>query len=112
MNVFMSVAFARRYDSTDDPDFIDGEGILDECFPLLGVAGDPGSFVSFLKWIPWVAKSNHSMNKSIQRRDAFFRRFIEHSLNETTSHCLVKALYSIRDKYQLDYDDILVTLSK
>ncbi|CAO3592834.1 unnamed protein product [Absidia cylindrospora] len=112
INVFMSVAFAKRYDSTEDPDFIDSEGILDECFPLLGVAGDPGSFVSLLKWLPWpLTKTPSSMKRAIDRRDAFFKRVIDHGLSETTSHCLVKTLYSIRDKYNFDDDDILVTLS-
>ncbi|CAO3638746.1 unnamed protein product [Cunninghamella echinulata] len=76
----MAVAFAKRLNSIDDLTFIDGEKISDECFPLLGVNGDPPSFVPFLKWIPLVSKSNTYLTYIIQRSCDYLNRVFQFAL--------------------------------
>ncbi|CAO3614680.1 unnamed protein product [Cunninghamella blakesleeana] len=111
INTFMTVAFAKRLNSINDYFFKDGEAILKESFPLIGVNGDPASFLSLFKWFPFLAKSTAYIKKVIQHRNQFFDHMIQHGLHETYAHNLVKEIYLVKNKYGFDDDDILVTIS-
>ncbi|KAI9300610.1 cytochrome P450 [Cunninghamella echinulata] len=111
INTFMTVAFAKSLDSIDDFLFTDGEAILNENFPLIGITGDPSSFIPFLKWFPFVSKSKTYLDQVIQHRNSFFHQMIDYGLDETTAHCLVKEIYAVKHLYGFDDQDILVTLS-
>ncbi|KAI9300611.1 cytochrome P450 [Cunninghamella echinulata] len=111
INTYMTVAFAKRLNSIDDFTFIDGEVILDECLPLLGVDGDPPSFVPFLKWIPFASKSNAYLTYTIQHIHDYMHRVFHYGLHKSHSHCLIKEIHSVKSFYNFDDDDIMVILS-
>ncbi|CAO3614672.1 unnamed protein product [Cunninghamella blakesleeana] len=112
MNTFMTVAFAKRFDSIDDPIFRDGEVILNECFPLLGVDGDPTSFLPFLRWVlPFFIKKDDYLSYAIQHSHNYLNQMFHYGLYKTDGHCLIKEFHAVKHLYDFDDDDIMVTLS-
>lgn len=112
MNVVLTTCLGMRAESVLDPLFKEVVAVTDEGMKLAGAAEDMSSFLPILSVLDILFRKERRMrNFAENKRNPLYRRLIREAL-ASDKDCLLKSLYELKDQYNLDDDDIMVTISK
>ncbi|KAI8064175.1 cytochrome P450 [Gongronella butleri] len=109
--LFCSIAYAKEFHHGSD-DIKEAEQVIDRCFPLLGVWGDPSAFFPFFKYIPGLSPSKATMEAAGKKLDSVIDDWFKETVDKE-SHCLVKQLEAKERQPNsgIDMTDIRVAIS-
>ncbi|CEP11847.1 hypothetical protein [Parasitella parasitica] len=108
LNVIYKVCFGARFDSIDDPEFIELSELIERTMSLGALENDLASFLPILSFIDYFAGSQVKMKRFIKnKRDPVFKRLIKEALQREGPN-IVKSLND--PKYDFNEEEKIVLL--
>lgn len=92
MNVVYSAAFGRKYESIQDPDFIELSEIIEDSMKLAGIENDLANFLPIVSIVDYFAGTQVKMKHFVKTKvEPTFRKLIREAAQREGSN-LVKSL--------------------
>lgn len=111
MNVMFATGYGRKFDSVEDPEFIDLSDIVETSLKFAGLENDMANFLPIASVFDYVAGTQSKMAKFAQTRlDPVFRKLIK-AATEAEGPNLVKSLKE-EDGSELSDDELRVFMCK
>jgi hypothetical protein len=110
MNVIFSASFGRKFDTLDDPEFIELSDIAETSLKYAGTENDLANFLPIISIFDYFAGTQVKLKKFIKtRRDPIYRNLIKEA-SERDGQNLIKSLDE--DGFNLTADEKLVFMCK
>lgn len=112
MNFILGTCFGRRNESENDPVFKQVVEMMEKGLKVAGVENDISSFLPILSFLDVLSRRGKFFENHIKNlRDPVMKGLVKGAL-ETDQDNLLKRLNDLKETYDLDDDDLLVTASK
>ncbi|KAI9309013.1 cytochrome P450 [Cunninghamella echinulata] len=111
LNVMLQTTFGKKVSSMEDPFYKEMMAIVEESVQLGRLASDITTLFPFLSFLNVFSKKQQRFHHFTYKiHHPFYKRIIEEAM-ESNRNCFVRKLYDLKDEYDLDDENIAVTVS-
>ncbi|CAO3645249.1 unnamed protein product [Cunninghamella blakesleeana] len=110
LNVTLGASFGKHV-SADDPLFKTVVDVVNECLNLSGAANDMSGFLPILSFLDVIFRKERYLKHFVENiRNPVYRKLMKEAL-ENDKDSFYKQFYALKDEYELDEEDLLVSMS-